>query len=131
MTDHKTEADLATRLIAEDHPGARPSRNDLLQEIIDNEQRFERRVRRTAIWAWSLTFATLPILGLAMFWVDTGAGLSVEVARWVIAVVGTAAMLALLGALLATVAWLFRSRSASLAAIDGRLAALERILLER
>jgi type VI protein secretion system component VasK len=106
---------------------APPSSNPL-EVMIEREARFETRVRRVATVAWAGTFTVLPILGACMYVIDQRAGSSVEVARSLLAVFGLAGMLTLLLSLLTTIAWLFRSRSASLAAIDRRLAALEQLL---
>lgn len=103
----------------------------LLDEIIDHEIRFERRVRRGAIAAWSATFAMLPLAGIALFVIETGGGLAVDALRAALVVLGIAGILTLFGAVLMTVAWLSRSRAPTLAVIERRLAALETILLSR
>lgn len=105
--------------------------NDFLNDIIDREERFERRVRRAALLAWSVTFALLPIIGVALFVIETGGGTMVDLVRTVLIVLGMAGILSLFAAALTTIGWLFRSKAPTLAAIDQRLAALEAILLSR
>lgn len=101
----------------------------LLEELLARERDLERRLRRAATGAWGAVLALVPLLGCAFFLVRTGAGLSVELARAGGVVCGILAILALFLAVVLTVAWLARGRAASLAAIERRLAALERRLL--
>ncbi|MBR9990895.1 MAG: hypothetical protein KFH98_14130 [Gemmatimonadetes bacterium] len=105
--------------------------NDFLNDIIDREERFERRVRYAAQVAWCVTFALLPLIGIALFLIETGGGMMVDLMRTVLMVLGMAGILSLFAAVLTTVGWLFRSRAPTLAAIDQRLALLENILLSR
>jgi hypothetical protein len=104
--------------------------NEFLNELIDREARFERRVRRAAQLAWSVTVALLPLTGITIFLIETGVGM-VDVLRAMLIVLGMAGILSLFAAALTTIGWLFRSRAPTLAAIDQRLAALEAILLSR
>ncbi len=105
--------------------------NNFLDDIIAREATFERRVRRAALLAWSVTFATLPLIGIAVFLITTGGGAMVDALRAAVIVLGMTGVLSLFAAVLTTVGWLFRSRAPTLAAIDQRLAALETILLSR
>ena len=125
----ESERDLAAELLARDAAVPASPAQPAIEALIEREAHFEARVRRTAKLAWTGTFATLPILGGSMFLIDQGAGSSVEIARMLMMVFGMAGMLALLIALLTTISWLFRGRAASLAAVEERLATLERILL--
>lgn len=102
--------------------------NDFLNDIIDREERFERRVRCAAQLAWSVTFALLPLIGIAIFLIETGGGMMVDVVRTVLIVLGMAGILSLFAAALTTIGWLFRSKAPTLAAIDQRLAVLETLL---
>lgn len=105
--------------------------NDFLNDIIEREERFERRVRRAAQLAWAVTFALLPSVGIAIFLIETGGGTMVDALRSLLVVLGMAGILSLFAATLTTIGWLFRSRGPTLAAINQRLAALEAILLSR
>lgn len=105
--------------------------NNFLEDIIAREMRFERRIRRAALLAWSVTFATLPLIGASVFLIETGGGVMVDLLRAALIVLGLTGILSLFAAALTTVGWLFRSRAPTLAAIDQRLSALEAILLSR
>jgi hypothetical protein len=137
MTDDRDRrSELAERLLAED--GAGPAAGAVrgsargadaaLQALIEDEQATERRVRRVATWSWGALLALVPLIGVLFLLRRLGGGLMVEVARAAAIVVGILFILALFLAVLTTVAWLFRSRTASLAAIERRLAALEELL---
>jgi hypothetical protein len=137
--DRDAKEELAERLLAEDALGrASPpptgrwqasDGNAVLAALLEQERAFERRVRRAAVASWSALLALVPLLGVAFFVVRVGGGLLVEVTRAAVIVVGILAILALFLAVLTTVTWLFRSRTASLAVIERRLAALEELLL--
>lgn len=105
--------------------------NEFLDGIIDREERFEQRVRRAALLAWSATFALLPSIGIVIFLIETGGGMMVDALRSLLVVLGIAGILSLFAASLTTIGWLFRSKAPTLAAIDQRLALLEAILLSR
>lgn len=105
--------------------------NDYLKDIIDREARFERRARQAAQLAWAVTFALLPLIGIAIYLIESGGGAMVNVVRSVLIVFGMAGILSLFAATLMTIGWLFRSKAPTLAAIDQRLAALEAILMSR
>lgn len=109
----------------------RKEQREALERIIAREAMAEERVRKTAILAWSFTFAVTPMLGIAFFLGRTAGGLFIEVVRAFTLVLLTAGTLSLFLAILMTVAWLFRSRAPTLTVIEQRLAALEAILLER
>lgn len=134
--DRDAEEGLAERLLAEDalRRGAPADRGQtssgyaLLAALLEHEQAFERRVRRAAIASWSALLALVPLLGVAFFIVRVGGGLVVEGTRAAVIVVGILAILALVLAVLTTVTWLFRSRTASLGVIERRLAALQELL---
>lgn len=137
MTDDRDRrSELAERLLAEDGagPGEGAGRGSargadaVLQSLIEHEQANERRVRRAATWSWGVLLALAPLIGVLFLLRRLGGGLMVEVARASAIVIGILFILALFLAVLTTVAWLFRSRAASLAAIERRLAALEELL---
>ncbi len=137
MTDDRDRrSELVERLLAEDGAGpaagaARgPARgaDAALQALIEDERATERRVRRVATWSWGALLALVPLVGVLFLVRRLGGGVMVEVARAAAVVVGILFILTLFLAVLTTVAWLFRSRAASLAAIERRLAALEELL---
>jgi hypothetical protein len=138
MTNDQTgQRELAERLLAEEArgrgatPGHRQAGDADIGALLEHELATERRLRRAAIGAWSAVLAIVPLLGVAFFIVRTGGGAFVEVTRAAAVVVGILGILALFLAVLTTVTWLLRPRTASLAAIERRLAALERLLTER
>ncbi len=135
MTDERdVQEELARRLLAEEdrRHGARSegrqATDAYVEALLEHERATERRLRHTAIGAWSAVLALVPLLGVAFFVVRNGAGAVVEVTRAAVIVVGIIAILAVFLAVLTTVAWLVRARAASLTAIERRLAALERLL---
>jgi len=137
MTDDRHDEDrLATALLAEDRRGQRTApigEGDLwIGSLVQSEQAAERRVRRAAIGSWSAVTALVPLLGVAIFLIRVVADGGIrDAVRAAVLVIGVFAILAVVLALLTTVAWLFRPRSASLAAIERRLAALEELLKRR
>ncbi|MEX2570986.1 MAG: hypothetical protein WD737_06750 [Gemmatimonadota bacterium] len=102
-----------------------------LEEIIAREVVAEARIRRAAILAWSVTFATIPLFGITFFLSRTTGGLSLEVLRAIFVMLAMTGALSLFLGVLMTVAWLFRSRTPTLTAIERRLAALESTLISR
>jgi len=124
------EPDIATRLMRadglEDETATESrQRQQLFEKLLAHELVFERRVRRLALVTWAATLAALPMAGLMIFWAQNGAGTSQEGVRSILVVLMIFGGLTLLVALLATTAWLFRSRAPSMAAIERRLAAIE------
>lgn len=102
-----------------------------LDQIIEREVVTEARIRRAAILAWSATFATIPMFGISYFLSRVAGGLSMEVLRAVFIMLAMIGVLSLFLAVLMTFAWLFRSRTPTLTAIERRLAALESALGSR
>jgi len=137
IDERDRDEQLGERLLAEDHlgrgsaPDRKGARNGygLLEALLDSEQAAERRVRRVAIGAWRAVVALVPLIGVSVFMVRVvGDGWGRDAIRATVVVIGVFAILALFLATLATVAWLFRSRSVSLAVVERRLAALEELL---
>jgi hypothetical protein len=92
----------------------------------------ERRVRRVAVLAWTAVVALVPLLASSFFMVRVVPDdWSRDAVRAAVLMIGVLAILATFLAVLTTVAWLFRSRSGSLAVIERRLAALEDLLRRR
>lgn len=138
MTDDRREQELTEALLAEDRlrgpaPEARSARDPAwLTALLEREQEMERRVRRVAVLTWAAVVALVPLVGVAFFLVRVVPdGASRDAMRAVVLVLGVLGILALFLAVLMTVAWLFRSRAASLAVIERRLAALEELLAQR
>ena len=99
-----------------------------LEILLAREQATEQRLRRAAVGSWGALLALVPLLGIAFFVVRVGGGGIVEVTRAAAIVLGIFSILALFLAVVTTVAWLWRSRTPSLAVIERRLAALEELL---
>jgi hypothetical protein len=137
MTDEPSrEERLTDRLLAEDRRGrdaaargAVPASDALLERLLDSEQAFERRVRRVAIGAWSAVLTLVPLIGVSMVMRRlVFNGFLQNAVRTGAVVMGVLVILGFSLAILATVAWLFRPRTASLVAIERRLLALEELL---
>ena len=128
--------DLAERLLqaeglgGDTSTGRQPSGagTAFLEILLAREQATEQRLRRAAVGSWGALLALVPLLGIAFFVVRVGGGLIVEITRAAVIVVGIFSILALFLAVVTTVAWLWRSRTPSLAVIERRLAALEELL---
>jgi len=111
-------------------PGTDGAR-DLVHEIVLHERRKEERIRRGATLAWATVFGTIPLLGIGFFLERNSGGTLVEILRAAAIVVVAMGGLSLTLAVLLTVAWLFRSRAPTLAAIERRLALLEQLLVSQ
>ena len=122
--------DIADRLLnADKSPTAGPQ--NLLDEIINQEKVFETRVRKVAIFAWAVTFSSLPLAGVMSIVSRNGSDAVQDAGRIGLVVLGIIGILGLFGATLTTISWLFRSRTPSLRVIEQRLAALEALLMAR
>lgn len=139
MTDDRHEQEQLTEaLLAEDRggratdPKAAHGGDAWLTALLDREQAMERRVRRVAVLAWTAVVALVPLLGISFFMVRVVPDdWSRDAVRAAVLVIGVFAILAMFLAVLTTMAWLFRSRTGSLAVIERRLAALEDLLRRR
>lgn len=141
MTNDRHEQEqLAEALLAEDRLAPAPppdaksayDRDVWLTALLEREQALERRVRRVAVLAWTAVLALVPLLGVAIFMIRVVAdNWTRDAVRAAVLVIGVFTILAMLLAMMTTVAWLFRSRSGSLAVIERRLAALEELMRRR
>ncbi|HEU4631741.1 MAG TPA: hypothetical protein VFS08_18475 [Gemmatimonadaceae bacterium] len=112
-----------------------PARPDAWS-IIEREQRRDRLVRRTSLAAWSVTFVVVLVYGAivaaqiahAMRLVEVGAARPSAVYDAAIPLVLVVGVISLLVATLSTIGIFLRLRTASLAEIQLRLAALEEML---
>jgi hypothetical protein len=130
LTEALLAEDRVARAVAPDPTSARDAA--WLTALLDREQAMERRVRGVAVRAWAAVVALVPLLGVAFFLVRiVPDDWSRDAVRAAVLVLGVFAILATFLAVLTTVAWLFRSRSGSLAVIERRLAALEDLLARR
>ncbi len=134
--DRRTDEQLAERLLAEDRAERAPAPGDrtdaLLAALVEGELAAERRVRQAAVGAWRAVVALVPLVAVLAFMVRmVSDGWVRDAVRMTAVVVAVLGGLALFLAALTTVAWLFRSRSVSLAVIERRLAALEERLTRR
>lgn len=137
MIDHEArERQLADRLLAEDRAmtGVSAESSEAARwfaVMLAHEQATEQRIRSAAVWAWGTVFASIALFGVATFAYEAGAHALSEAGKAGRIVARLMGGLALFLAVLMTVVWLFRSRSASLAAIERRLGDLERLLRVR
>lgn len=108
----------------------REQRKSQLRELIDRERKFERRVRGWAASAWGGVLVTLPA-GLMLLAEARGEHTDGERAARLdpagTLLVGFGGVFLVL-AILATIGWLFRTRTPTLAAIESRLADLEELV---
>ena len=130
--DHES---LAARLLDEDRASSGPDGKDpgaqdrWLEALLDHERVHEQRVRRLALCAWAAVLAFVPLLGISIFMIRmVSDGWTRDAVRVLVLIAGVVAILAAFVALMSTVAWLYRPRTASLAVIERRLAALEAML---
>ncbi|MBZ0113826.1 MAG: hypothetical protein K8J08_15295 [Thermoanaerobaculia bacterium] len=129
----KEPSELADRLIQADHQSEAPARDSdaVFEILLENELKFERRVRRLALLSWSVTFVCLVLGASVAGLILNGGGAIVEVLRVSFIIVSGTGVLALLAATITSLTWLFRSRTPTLRAIERRLADLERLLMAR
>ena len=118
------------RLVAADNE---PSRNRteqelVLRELIEKELRFERKLEKLLWLTWSTTVISVVVLAVCFLVLRTEQGTIVEYARMLLLIAGTFGVTGLAIATMSTFAWLFKSRSASLAVIEKRLASIEQSL---
>jgi uncharacterized BrkB/YihY/UPF0761 family membrane protein len=113
-----------------------PNASSEAWNLIEEEKRRDRLIKRISVSAWTVTFVMVLILGVAvgaqvaqLFKVFAAGGANWNMVIWsampLIVVIGT---LSLLVATLSTVGVFLRLRTASLAEIQLRLAALEDML---
>lgn len=134
MNEERTRR-LADRLI-EAEQGDRPRAEEVLsdrsfEQLLLEDRRFEERVRRVALFSWALTLVCLVSALIPLTFAGQREGTALGLARAALVLFGTTGMISLLVATVTSLAWLFRSRTPTLRAIERRLAALERLLLER
>lgn len=121
---------------------AKPDRTEELWSWIEGEKKLDRGIRRVSKIAWAVTFVALLLYGIRvlmniamMLSRVTGKGypsrelltIALDQATPLITVLG---VLSFLVALLSTIGVFLRFRTASLAEIQTRLAAMEEILLD-
>ena len=126
MTDRGT---LGDRLIAQEGSSrldGATQRKDRMREILDQERRFARKVRLAALISWGTAVATLVQTGVLIILSRSNEGLHIPTV--ILGLIGT---FSLILAVITTIAWLFRSRTPTLAAIETRLAALEALLIAK
>ncbi len=120
-----TAADLGKQLV--EHEGindrdSRRQRRQKMEAVLEKERSFSKNILRGALIAWGITMLG-PIGGFLMLLSPGNSGS-----------VAVFALLAMLGglafwvALITTAAWLFRSRSTTMSAIELRLANLEELV---
>ncbi len=139
MSEEQSKS-LADRLIEADNAEAVESSTDqagaidpAFESMLEDERRFEKRVRRLALLSWAATFACM-ILVVGSVHIIRYSGSSdtmVDLARSVLMMFGFTGIISLLAAILTSLVWLFRSRTPTLRAIERRLGALEKLLMQQ
>ena len=99
--------------------------------LLQTEKAFEERVTRIAKITWAVSFVCLVCFAVLFGAITNGAGSIVELARVAVIVVIFTGAVSFLAAVLTSISWLFRSRTPTLRAIERRLAALEKLLMNR
>ena len=101
------------------------------ERLLEIERTFERRVGRIAAVSWAVAFACLVVVAIAVMTVTNLGGTVVEVIRVLLIISSVTGVVALLAAIVTSISWLFRSRTATLKVIERRLAALEKLLQQQ
>ena len=117
-----TPSDLGNKLVDHDginDPESRTQRRQQMEAILAGERAFSTKLKRTAIIAWSISMF-IPIAGVLRMTAGSNPGTYIAYAF-----VGSVGALALIGAIMTTAAWLFRSRESTMMAIEMRLGRLE------
>ncbi len=112
--------------------GTRERRVTEMMHVIETEKAAVKRIRTIAFLAWSFA-VLLPVGWLGMFYAQFLVRLQPNQSFWarvylMSPVLGVIGAVCLVLAIITTIAWFFRSRTASLAAIEARLERLERLL---
>lgn len=102
------------------------------ERLLEDESRFEARLRKIAVRSWALAFGCLVLLVVAMaaagdIQIASNARVG-DVALLLLVPTGTVAFFS---GTLTSITWLFRSRTPTLRAISRRLNALENRLSQR
>lgn len=103
-------------------------RDRLLNELLNREKAFESNLGKVALVAWAVALGALVVFSVAVTLSRNGGGVVESVGRMAVMVTVPVGVIGLVIGLMATMCWLFRSRTASLAVIERRLAALEVLL---
>lgn len=121
-----TASELGRKLVEHDgisNPDARTQRRQQMEAVLENERAFARKLQWVAMAAWGTTLLIL-VAGMLVVSFPVGND-GVYIAFMFVGLVGG---LAFVLAILATAAWLFRSRATTMAAIEMRLAGLEDLI---
>lgn len=119
-----------------DEPELARTRKERMRAMLEAERESLRKIRIACITAWALTLL-LPVgwvltRGLPFMLQSRGLSPGGQLGIYLgAAVLGFLGLVALIVAIITTVAWLFRSRTSSLAMVETRLAELEEMLARR
>ena len=137
MTEQDPQ-NLADRLIEAERAEVEPQApavgtvDSTFVQLLDEERRFEERVRRVALFSWALTFVCLLVLTTSFTIVrEADDGALRELARPILILSLVTGLFSVLAAAFTSVTWLFRSRTPTLRAIERRLRALEDLLMSK
>ena len=95
-----------------------------MEAVLENERAFARTLQRVAMAAWGTTLL-IPLAGIIFVLIPARGNEGMLVGTMLFGLVGG---LAFVLAVLTTIAWLFRSRTSTMAAIEMRLAGLEDLI---
>lgn len=111
-------------------PGDRERRRRDVLEVVERERAFVRKLGRAAVIAWAGALLMLPssavLTIVSQMTLMSSGDATASMGPMIPAVfLGMVGALALVAAIITTIAWLFRSRAATLSAIEARLEELE------
>jgi hypothetical protein len=125
-SDQKAEDPTAGDQAAQLHNG---KVDTMFERLLEDERRFEERVRRLAIASWSLAFACLLLVVSSLaFLGDVRLSGRAELGEVVAILLMPVGIVAFFAALATSMTWLWRSRTPTLRAIALRLESLEQRL---
>ena len=123
-----TPPELGRKLVDHDginEPEATNRRRQQMEAILEAERAFTRKLQLVALAAWATTML-IPVAGIIGVLAparDNGEGMYIA-----FTLLGLIGGLAFVLAILTTAAWLFRSRTSTMTAIEMRLASLEDLI---
>ncbi len=124
-----SEASLSEALLSEDRAaGASGEAKEQFAFLLRTEAQREARVRKLALRSWAVALTCLMAFALSSFLIRNHGGLLVEVVRAALLVFTGVGLVSLCAGVLASLRWLYQPRTASLKAIERRLASLESLI---
>ncbi|REJ79735.1 MAG: hypothetical protein DWQ36_16770 [Acidobacteria bacterium] len=131
MSQHeKTSLDNGSPIPAPDGKPSASTARESFEHLLERELQHEAQVRRLAEWGWASALACLMLTALCFFLIRNQGGFVVEAVRAALIVLFGIGSASVVIAMLSSLRWMYRPRTANLTAIERRLASLERLLEE-